>query len=149
MFFKKKMYVYKNEWILNVDVESSNSESYVRLSDKRDKYGEKGLELTVDISDKTKVLIEDIKQKLELYLNENNVVYEKCYDQVHAEKLEDTYHPYGILFDFENISDYYSKFKNMLVVSTGILPRVGGINPTATMFPVIEDHIIKLKDGNK
>jgi hypothetical protein len=30
----------------------------------------------------------------------------------------------------------------MLVVNTGILPRVGGINPTASLFPIIEQHII-------
>ena len=55
---------------------------------------------------------------------------------------EDIYHPYG-MFNFKNLEDYYSKWNNMLVVTTGVLPRSGGINPTASLLPVIDDFVSK------
>lgn len=43
--------------------------------------------------------------------------------------------------NFTSIDDYFTKFQNMLVVNSGILPRAGGINSTAAMFPVVEEYI--------
>ena len=53
---------------------------------------------------------------------------------------EDIYHPYG-MFDFNDVTDYYTRWSNMLVVTTGCLSRSGGINPTASMLPVVDDFI--------
>jgi hypothetical protein len=45
------------------------------------------------------------------------------------------------MFDFKSAEDYFSRFENMLIVSTGVLPRSGGINPTASILPLIEEFI--------
>ena len=46
-----------------------------------------------------------------------------------------------MLSDSEDIESYFSRFPNMLVVNTGILPRAGGINTTAACFPIIEEYV--------
>ena len=43
--------------------------------------------------------------------------------------------------NYDSAEDYFSTYGNMLVVTTGILPRIGGINPTAALFPVIDEFI--------
>ena len=43
--------------------------------------------------------------------------------------------------DFEDIDDYFNKYKNMIIFNTGVLPRSGGINPTAALLPLIEEFI--------
>ena len=76
------------------------------------------------------------------YLTANKVNFENASDVIHAEKAEDTYHPYGMfLSDCASVDDYFNRYENMLVVNTGILPRAGGINTTASCFPLIEEYI--------
>ena len=47
------------------------------------------------------------------------------------------------MFNFKDVEDYYTRWKNMLVVTTGCLSRSGGINPTASMLPVVDEFIEK------
>jgi hypothetical protein len=49
-----------------------------------------------------------------------------------------------MICDFKTLDDYYAFVPNMLVVNTGVLPRAGGINSTAAMFPVIEDYVARV-----
>ena len=47
------------------------------------------------------------------------------------------------LSDSESIDDYFNYFDNLLVLNTGILPRTGGINSTAAVFPLIEEYVFR------
>ena len=94
----------------------------------------------------TKVFCE-AKDLLKKYLDANGVNYEPTSDSIHSEKSEDTYHPYGMfLSDCESAEDYFTRYSNMLVINTGILPRGGGINITAALFPLIEEYINEYGD---
>lgn len=141
MLVKKELYVYKNEWYLQIDVESANSKATIQLSEMKDKFGERGLDLNVEISEGTREYFDYIKKIISDYLVLNNVDFKVCNDVVHADKLEDTYHPYRIQYEFKSKADYFEKYRNLLIVNTGILSRVGGINPTAALFPLLEEHI--------
>ena len=66
--------------------------------------------------------------------------YEVLAEEINVQTCEDIYHPYG-MFDFQDMNDYYTRWNNMLVVTTGVLPRSGGINPTASLLPVVDDFI--------
>lgn len=141
MFIKKKIFVYKNEWYLYIDIENPISESHVSLSGDLDAFDEPAIDVSFDIGIKSQEIFEKAKATIKEYLLANNTVFEECSDVIHIEKSEDTYHPFGMLYKFNSISDYFNLYENMLVVNTGILPRAGGINTTASLFPIIEEFI--------
>lgn len=141
----KKIYIYKNEWEIDIDIENPTLNSIITLSDTLDAYGQRGLDLKFvadkkvsDLYDKIRVIVKDI-------LDRHNVDYEELNDIIHVTKCEDTYHPYGMLNGFGSLNEYLNWFENMLVVNTGILPRAGGINTAAAVFPVIEEYFSRLK----
>jgi hypothetical protein len=140
-FIKKKLYVYKNEWYLQIDMENPIDSGKVTLSDDKDEFGEKGLNIYFETGKYTDELFTKAKAIVKDYLDENKVIYETINETTNVEKYEDTYHPFGIYSDFSSVNDYFSRFSNMLVVNTGILPRAGGINSTCAMFPLIEEYI--------
>ena len=79
------------------------------------------------------------------YLDDNHVKYDLTDDEVHVEKCEDAYHPFGMfLSESKSLDDYFNHFSNMLVLNTGILPRTGGINSTASVFPLIEEYVFRM-----
>jgi len=144
MFVEKTMYVYNNEYYLQIDIENPVDSGKIELYDKRDKFVEKGLEIDFSIDSKTEELFAKSKKMIQDYLDSNKVTYEVVNEKTNMEKYEDTYHPFGIYSDFESLDDFYNQFNNLLVVNTGILPRAGGINSTCAVFPIIEEYIERM-----
>lgn len=139
--FKHKIYIKDGEWSLFVDIENPSTNSKVYLSDKIDRYGQKGLVVDYEIGDlSSKVYAEAIKN-VSRFLDSDKIDYELLIDDIKIEKYEDIYHPYKMFNDFKDVNDYFNKYPNMLIVNTGILPRSGGINPTAALLPLIEEFI--------
>lgn len=144
VFVLKKIMVYKNEWDLYIDIENPDSKSFVKLASDLDQYGVSALDVEFHIGEGAVNVYREAKKLVKEYLVAHQVSFEECADDIHVEKCEDTYHPYGMLCDFKTLDDYYAFFPNMLVVNTGVLPRAGGINSTAAMFPIIEDYVARI-----
>lgn len=140
-FIKKKVYVYKDEWYFYIDIENPREQNYIQLSKEKDAFGQPALELNFEVGKEASFVFSEAKRMLKEYLDANGVKYEDCNADIQIQKAEDTYHPFGMMCNFTSIDDYFTKFQNMLVVNSGILPRAGGINSTAAMFPVVEEYI--------
>lgn len=138
----RRMYVMNNEWYLYIDIENPTKDSYVSLSKEKDKFGVNGLDVYYNVGKEAVDVYNSAKEVAIKLLNKCNVDYEVLTEEINVQTCEDIYHPYG-MFDFKNLEDYYSKWNNMLVVTTGVLPRSGGINPTASLLPVIDDFVSK------
>ena len=138
----RRMYVMNNEWYLYIDIENPTKDSYVSLSKEKDKFGVNGLDVYYNAGKEAVDVYNSAKEVAIKLLNKCNVDYEVLAEEINVQTCEDIYHPYG-MFDFKNLEDYYSRWNNMLVVTTGVLPRSGGINPTASLLPVIDDFVSK------
>ena len=141
MIFLKKMYVYNNEFYLQIDIEAPRESGKMTLDEEKDKYGEKSVDVDLSILPQTGELFTKARAIIKDYLDKNGVVYEELPFSTTAEKYEDVYHPFGMFCDFKNVDDYFSHFDNMLVVNTGVLPRAGGINSTCAVLPLVEEYI--------
>jgi hypothetical protein len=141
MFIRKKLYVYKNEWYLQIDIENPVDSGRMTLSEDKDSFGEQGLNIDFSIGKDTDALFIKAKEIIKRHLDDKQVKYEPVSEATNVEKYEDTYHPFGIYSDFVSVEDYFTRFSNMLAVNTGILPRAGGINSTCAVFPLIEEYI--------
>lgn len=141
MLVLKKMYVYNNEFYLQIDIEAPRESGVIALDDEKDKFGEKSIDVDLSILPKTGELFTKARTIIKDYLDANGVVYEELPFSTAAEKYEDVYHPFGMFCDFESVDDYFTHFSNMLVVNTGILPRAGGINSTCAVLPLVEEYI--------
>lgn len=149
MIFWRKIYIYHGKWHVYIDIENPSHNSYVKLLDEKDSWGIDKLEVNFEIPESANVVYSQARDEIKSYLDCNSVKYKDCVDKIHADKSEDTYHPYGMfLSDSASIEEYFNYFKNMLIVNTGILPRAGGINTTASCFPIIEEYISR-KYGSK
>lgn len=140
VIFLRRMYVMNNEWTLNIDIENPSKESYVTLSKNTDEFGLPGLDVYYEAGEKAEVLFEKAKKIAMRHLNSCNVDYVPLFEHFSINTCEDIYHPYGMLH-FKSGNDYFTHWDNLLVVTTGCLSRSGGINPTASMFPMIDEFI--------
>ncbi len=145
VFVKKKIYVYKNQWDLYVDIENSSKDCNIALSKDKDRFGEKAIDLTFKIDEKTDEIFQKINMLVKAYLRDNCINFEEYTNDASVQKCEDTYHPYAMVNDVNSIQEYYDLFENLLVVNTGILPRAGGINTAAAIFPIIEEYFQQTK----
>lgn len=136
----KRMYVVNNEWFMYIDIENPTKESYVSLSKELDKYGIQGLDVCYYVNEDAEHIFDEAQKMAVEHLNANQVDFEILAEKIDVQTCEDIYHPYG-MFDFKDIEDYYTRWNNMLVVTTGCLSRSGGINPTASLLPVIDEFI--------
>lgn len=141
LIFLRKIYVHKNEWFLYIDIENPKNASSFQLSTDVDGFEQEVLDVDFKIGEDTRRIYDKIKQKLLDYLVSNHIEFEECDAEIHIDKLEDTYHPYGMISDFASIKDYYRQYDNLVVFNTGLLPRAGGINVTAAVFPLIEEYV--------
>jgi nucleoside-diphosphate-sugar epimerase len=141
MLIRKRLYIYKNEFDLQIDIEAPRTSGCMLLSKEIDRYGEEGLDVDLTIETQTGELFTKARAYVKEYLDMNGVKYEELPFCTTAEKYEDVYHPFGIFSDFEDGEDYFTRYKNMLIINTGVLPRAGGINSTCAMFPMIEEYI--------
>lgn len=141
MAINRKVFVYNNRWHFYIDIENP-SESLLNLSNEVDAWGVPYIEVKFSIDTQASMIYKEASEILRKYLSMYNVNFTDCQSEIKAEKSEDTYHPYGMMLsDSEDIESYFSRFPNMLVVNTGILPRAGGINTTAACFPIIEEYV--------
>ena len=143
MFAKKRLYIYKNEWYLQIDIENPVDSGKITLSEDKDGFREPGLDIEFNVGQDTDKSFTKAKSIVKACLDKYNVDYEIEDEMTNVEKYEDTYHPFGIYSDFSSLEDYFTRFSNMLIVNTGILPRAGGINSTCSVFPLIEEYIEK------
>ena len=141
--FLKKFYVFKDEWILQLDFEDNSiSNTFLKLDYKQlDKFGKPSLHIYKTNTKHDSLLINEILKKIKLLIDKKEIDGELLLNNPSMRKTEDTYHPYNILANYKTLNDYLSEFENALIISTAILPRVGGLNPTATLFPIIEKYI--------
>ena len=139
----RRMYVMHNEWYLYIDIENPSKDSYVCLSKEVDKFGVNGLDVYYNTDEEATDIYDQAKKIAIKHLDACHVNYEVLAEQINVQTCEDIYHPYG-MFDFKSINDYYTRWNNMLVITTGVLPRSGGINPTASMLPVVDEFINKM-----
>lgn len=141
MIVLKKMYVYNNEFYLQIDIEAPRESGKMTLDNEKDKFGERSVDVDLSILPKTGELFTKARAIIKDYLDKNGVVYEELPFSTTAEKYEDVYHPFGMFCDFKSTDDYFLHFDNMLVVNTGVLPRAGGINSTCAVLPLVEEYI--------
>ncbi|MGN1375566.1 MAG: hypothetical protein ACI4V5_03315, partial [Prevotella sp.] len=141
MVVLKKMFVYNNEFYLQIDIEAPRQSGRLALNDVRDRFGEKSIDVDLNILPKTGELFAKARSVVKDYLDKNGVLYEELPFSTTAEHYEDVYHPFGMFSDFSNADAYFFHFKNMLVVNTGVLPRAGGINSTCAVLPLVEEYI--------
>lgn len=141
MIVLKKMYVYNNEFYLQIDIEAPRESGKMTIDSKTDKFGENGVDVDLSILPKTGELFTKARTIIKDYLDKNGVAYEELPFSTTAEKYEDVYHPFGMFCDFKSADDYFHHFDNMLVVNTGVLPRAGGINSTCAVLPLVEEYI--------
>ena len=145
--FLKNFYVFKDEWILQLDFEDNSiSNTFLKLDNKQlDKFGKPSLNIyktnTKNDSKNDSLLINEILKKIRVLIEKNEIDGELLLNNPSMCKTEDTYHPYNILSDYKTLKEYLNEFENAIIISTAILPRVGGLNPTATLFPIIEKYI--------
>lgn len=143
-FVRKKIFVYNNEWDFYIDIENPDDQSHVSLSSDLDSYGVPALDVEFHIGKKASMIYNKAKEELRKYLVDNDVTFFEYEEKIQVDKCEDTYHPYGMFTDFASLDALFMNFKNMLVVNTGVLPRAGGINTTAALFPVIEEYVARM-----
>lgn len=136
----RRMYVMNNEWFLYVDIENPTKESFVELSKEKDKFGLPGLDVHYFADNEAVRVFKNAKAATIKLLDNKNVDYDVLVEKIDVQTCEDIYHPYG-MFHFNNAEDYFDRWDNMLLVTTGCLSRSGGINPTASMLPMVDEFI--------
>lgn len=142
----RKMYVMNKEWFLYIDIENPTTDSYVALSKEKDRFGLSGLDVYYSVGEDAITIYKQAQQEAIKYLDACGVKYEVVAEKIDVQTCEDIYHPYGMVH-FESIDDYFSRWNNMLLITTGILPRSGGINPTASVLPLVDEFVnYKLKN---
>lgn len=137
---EKKMYVKNNIWSLYLDIENPFLSNTITLKEEKYDSDIPSIQIEYQISNEAVKILNKIEKKIDDYLLSNNVNFEKNIDSLDANSYEDIYHPYG-MYNFIDLADYETRWPGLLVVSTGVLPRAGGINPTAAIFPIIENFI--------
>jgi len=141
VLIKKRIFVLNNEWFLYIDIENPTMESFVTLSKEKDDFGLQGLDVYYNIGEDAENVYKKSKELVEKHLKDKGVVYEVVAEKIEVRNSEDIYHPYGMYSDYKSVEEYFHKYDNLLVVSTGVLSRSGGINPTAALLPVIDEFV--------
>lgn len=136
----RRMYVLDNEWFLYIDIENPSSESYIILSSELDSFGVQGLDVYYEVGEGAKGVFCQAKADAIAHLDATGTKYNVVAEEINVQTCEDIYHPYA-MFDFKSVDDYFTRWSNMLPVTTGCLSRSGGINPTASMFPLIDEFV--------
>lgn len=147
MVFLHRIYIYKNQWKMFIDIENPSKNCKISLSKDLDQWGVPKLNVSFEVPQEAVDVFSAAKERIGNLLTESGVTFESDSKVISAEKAEDTYHPYGMfLSDSESVEAYFNRYDNLLVVNTGVLPRAGGINTTASCFPLIEEYIAKKYD---
>ncbi len=138
--FNNKLYVYKN-WDMNIDIEVDDINNNLSFSNNFDKFNQKGLDINFNISNNTIDKIVIIKERIKKLLIDQNIEFIDTNSNNNKLKLEDTYHPFKLYCKNLSFNQRFNPKSNLYVCNTGLLDRAGGLNPTAVLFCLIEDHI--------
>lgn len=149
MLVHRKMYV-DGYYNLRLDIEQNSvNNNFISLSDETDNYGQKGISVNWNVSESDLQIIAEISREFEEYLIRNNIAFKSLVSQNEdlISKVEDTYHPTGILsvgVDSNSVLDMNCLVRNtsnLYHFSTGIFPSAKSINPTGAGFCMIEKHL--------
>ncbi len=154
LLFKKNLYVDKNRWSLQLDMEQPiPNANRLRLSEQKDAYGEAALQIDWNISENDRKAIEEIRSQAEQMLQKNGLSYQALYNPASTDnKVEDVYHPVGCLrvgFDDKAVVRFDGQVNgiaNLYHFSTGIFPSAKSINPSAAVMCHIEEHLERCGD---
>lgn len=138
--FKNKLYVYKN-WDMNIDIEVDDFNNNITFSSNVDNFNQKGLDINFNISNSVIEKIHIVKERIKKLLIEQNIQFIETVSNNRGLKLEDTYHPFKLYNKNTSFNKRFNPISNLYVCNTGLLDRAGGLNPTAVLFCLIEDHI--------
>lgn len=151
LLFMKKLYVDKGQWSVQLDMEQpvpNNNE--LRLSARKDRYGEAALRIDWEISAADRKAIESVRREVEQLLRKNRLNYQSLYNPASTtNKVEDVYHPVGCLragYDSKAVTGFDGQVKNLENLyhfSTGIFPSAKSINPSAAVMCHIEEHLLQ------
>ena len=139
-FVKRQLYVYK-DWYFVLHMENMKGNGKVALSKMIDRFGQPGLAIDFHITPEVERYYSGLTEMFASLLDKWGVDYERVEGEVNTEKFEDEYHPCALYSDFESVDKYFTRFDNMLVIHSGVLPHAGGINSTAAAFPLLEEFI--------
>ena len=140
--FKKQLYVFKN-WEINIDIEIKDSNNFISHSSQVDSFGIPGIDIYFNILESTIVKIDKAKSIIRNLLVNEGLPFSEVAMNSSALKLEDTYHPYKMYNQEMGLQERFNPLDNLFVCHTGILDRAGGLNPTAVLFCMLEDHVEK------
>ena len=149
MLVHRKLYV-DGYYNLRLDIEQNSvNNNFVSLSDETDIYGQKGILVNWNVSESDLQIIAEMAGEFENYLFRNNIAFKRLVSQNEdlTIKVEDTYHPTGILsvgVDSNSVLDMNCLVRNtsnLYHFSTGIFPSAKSINPTGAGFCMIEKHL--------
>jgi hypothetical protein len=140
--YHKKLYVYKN-WDIFIDIELDENKNKIKLSEETDKFGEAGLDIFFSIPEITLEKLKAAKSIVKSILIKNGVKFREADEDLSVSEIIDTLHPYNFYnsdgqLTFEEI---FNPAKKLFVLHTGILKRICGNNPTASLLCLIEKHI--------
>ncbi len=138
--FKKQLYVYQN-WEINIDIEIKDSDNYIEHSSQKDTFGIHGIDIYFNIPPSTILRIDKAKSIIREILLKEGLPFNEIVIDSSALKLEDTYHPYKLYNQKRGIQERFNPLDNLFVCHTGILDRAGGLNPSAVLFCMLEDHV--------
>jgi len=139
-FINNKLYIYKS-WDINIDIEIDRSKNCLRMNSVNDLFNQRGIEIDYSLPDQTIDQLQKAKMKIRSILLEEKVDFEELSTTIATEKLEDTYHPYKLYNDGSTLNRRFNPLSNLYVCHTGLLNRAGGLNPTAVLFCLIENHV--------
>lgn len=137
----KEIYIYKNEFYLQIDIEVSRESGRMSMNNEKDAFGECSVDVDLTIMTKNGELFTKARACMEFYLDKKGGVYEELPLSTFAEKYEGVYHPFGVICDFNSVEDSFQHFENVWVVKTGVLSRGGGINSTCSVLPLVEEYV--------
>jgi hypothetical protein len=132
----KKFTVFNNLWSLQLDFETETALKVELDEEQLDDYDLPSLIISKD-SESQEIIQIDLENKISALIEKGEIIGELHSNSVGMRKSEDTYHPYSLI-PYNSFEDYLNEYHNGLIISTAILPRIGGINPTASLLPVIE-----------
>lgn len=149
LLFKNKLYVDKNQWSVQLDMEQPvPNANRLLLSAEKDRYGEAALHIDWKISENDRRAIEEVRRKVEQLLQKNSLNYKPLYNPASTNnKVEDVYHPVGCLragHDDRAVVHFDGQvngIENLFHFSTGMFPSAKSINPSAAVMCHIEEHL--------
>lgn len=129
-----KLYVSKNKNSIQVDLEKTSNLGNITFHEKSSK-------ISWEVTDVEVRAFRKIQLSISKFLKQNKIKYEEL-NLNNSDKIVDTYHPTSIFSELDILDEnYIIKSENIFIFNTGILHHSGSINPTASVFPIIEKHL--------